>query len=833
MTNSSNPAPSLQASPAWAAARAEFYRTGEPAPVHAALTAATDAIVAEAFAAAMGAPGAPATLVALGAYARGLTLPFSSADLLLLCSSEAELEGLKASMAAFVQHLWDRGLQLNCAVRTLDTALGARNDNVQVCLGLLDRRLLGGDASRLARLEEDLPRFLTREGGRLRQELTQAVRARHQRFQLTSHHVVPDVKHGPGGLMDVHALRLLHRIGGRDAPASVAGAERMLNTVRCYMHFTAGRDENRVDSRAQAALARPPFTAAGDGAAEPEAEFEIEREAQAEMQRWRRGYSAAARTVLRALRPELEAAERAGGSLLGAYHDYRSGLSNAEFTVVQDRLYLRHPAQFGAEPERLMELLTFVARHGVGLAADTAARLASARATLEEYCSRPGARWAALAELLPLPHADAALRALEEIALLTVLLPGWEAIEGLAGAPEQRFTADEQTLRSFAALTRLRGPLRAEADPLRLRFAILLAEAGNGAELSAAVLLQAMPHAASIQRALDAMGPSADARARIEFLLQHRQQLEAALGTRDLGDGEQARQLAAVASTIEQLRMLVLLTYSQVAAADEESRSAWRLEQLDHAYRGARSVLTQGLEADRIEQVPAGLPGRPEFVRGFPARYLHSHTRTELEAHARLEASAGAAGVAVQLEATLSAFRLTVIAPDRNGLFASFAGALASFGMNILKAEAYANREGVILDTFVFADPNRMLGNNPAEADRLTDLFRRVALGRTDARKLMRPAPAAAAARRAQPEIRFEDVPSSPTTMVEIHAEDRPGLLYSLASAFSSAGCDIQVVLIDTQGGRAQDVFYVAQQNRPLSGEMQAQLAAALRAACC
>jgi [protein-PII] uridylyltransferase len=203
-----------------------------------------------------------------------------------------------------------------------------------------------------------------------------------------------------------------------------------------------------------------------------------------------------------------------------------------------------------------------------------------------------------------------------------------------------------------------------------------------------------------------------------------------------------------------------------------------------------------------------------------------------LEAHARLEAGAGAAGVAVQLEATLSAFRLTVIAPDRNGLFASFAGALASFGMNILKAEAYANREGVILDTFVFADPNHMLGNNPAEADRLTDLFRRVALGRTDARKLMRPALTPATARRAQPEIRFEDVPSSPTTMVEIHAADRPGLLYSLASAFSGAGCDIQVVLIDTQGGRAQDVFYVAHQNRPLSAEMQAQLAGALRAAC-
>jgi len=821
VTNLSNPAPKIQASPAWAAARTDFFRTGEPAPVQAALTAATDAIVQEAFATAFPAARGPATLLALGAYARGLTLPYSSTDLLLLGTGAAEMEALKPGLAAFTQHLWDRGLQLNCSARSLDTVLDARNANVTVCLGLLDRRHLGGDAARLQLLERELPRFLGREGTRLRQELAQAVRDRHQRFQNTPHHLAPDVKKGPGGLMDVHALRLLHKLAGREASSGLAEAEHRLTMVRCFLHFDRGRNENLVDAAAQAALARPPFTPAA-AAAEGE---------EGEVRPWLRGYLAQARAVLRALRPELETAERAGGSLLGAYHDYRTHLSNSEFTVAKDRLLLRHPTQLAADPERMVRLLGFVARHGVRLAADTAARLAATRAELATHLSHPGARWAVLAELLPLPHADAALRALEEIGMLDVLLPGWEAIEGWpVSAPGQRFTADEQTLRCYAALARLRGPLRAEADLLRQRFAVLQADIDHPAELSLAVLLQAMPDATPV---LDTIQPPPDARTRIAFLLEHRQELEAALGTRDLGGGEQARALATVAGTVEQLQQLVLLTYSQVAGGEEASRTAWRLEQLAQAYSAARAALTRGLAADRIDTVPAALPGRPEFIRGFPARYLYAHTRTELEAHAQLEADSRATGVAVQLEPTLAGYRLTVIAPDRSGLFAAFAGALTSFGMNILKAEAFANRSGVVLDTFVFADVNRMLLLNPSEAERLTDLFRRVGLGRTDARRLMRSAPALpSAARRAHADVRFEDDPSSPATLVEVRAEDRPGLLFSLASAFSDAGCNIHVVLIDTKGGRAQDVFYVAHGNAPLDPEKKAQLAETLRDAC-
>ena len=814
MTEPMHNAIALRRLPSWEAARAAFLRTGDPFPAQAAVAAATDEVVAEAFNATMPG-GGPATLLALGAYARGRAFPFSSAELLLVCSNEREIEELKPLLAAFTQRLWDRGLSLQCAARTVTAALQPRPENLQVLWGLLDRRLLCGDSARLDRLESELPSVLGRQGARLRQELARTVGERHERYQNTPRHRTPDVKKGPGGLMDLQALRLLRKLRGLDAAVPLP-AELLFSRVRCYLHFTAGGNINLVDEPARAVLARPPFAPAEETA-----------------ESWMRGYYAQARTVLAALRPELESAERVSGSLLGAYHDYRSHLSNSEFTVASNRLLLRHPAQFAADPERMVRLLVFAGRHGLDLSADTTSRLLAARSVLAEYLSRPGARWALLTELLPLAHAETVLRALADLDLLEILLPGWDALAGLqSNTPDARFTADEQALRCFAALARLRAALRSDADPLRDRFGALLSDCDQPMELSLAALLQAMP-AARAQGALAVLEAPEESRSRIEFLLARRDGLETMLSARDLGDGEHSRTLAALAGAIEQLQSLVLLTYSHVAGS-EASWPEWRLEQLWQAYAVARAALTRGLETDRIEQVPAALLGRAEFIRGFPARYLRVHRQADLEMHVRLEAESRETSVAVKLEPTLAGFRLTVIARDRPGLFASFAGALASFGMNILKAEAFANRSGAILDSFVFADPNQILQNNPSEAERLTDLFRRVALGKTDAPRLMRSvtAPASSAARRANAEVRFEEEPAGPATLVEVRTEDRPGLLYSLASTFSQSGCDIHVVLIDTKGQRAQDVFYVAFQGKPLGQDLRTELAAKLRDAC-
>jgi [protein-PII] uridylyltransferase len=231
--------------------------------------------------------------------------------------------------------------------------------------------------------------------------------------------------------------------------------------------------------------------------------------------------------------------------------------------------------------------------------------------------------------------------------------------------------------------------------------------------------------------------------------------------------------------------------------------------------------------------VPENLPGNAEFIKGFPLRYLRAHSAAEIDGHLRLFELSRPTGVAVKLDPLEAAYRLTVVARDRPRLFASFAGAISSFGLDILKAEAFSNAAGVVLDVFVFADPKGMLRLNPGESDRLCDLIQRLALGKTDAERLMRGRGAPDTRKRTTPpQVQFDSDACPTATLVEIDTEDRPGLLFGLASVFSSNACNIDIVLVDTKGHRAIDVFYVAHEGRKLSPELQAQLKEKLLAVC-
>jgi [protein-PII] uridylyltransferase len=191
--------------------------------------------------------------------------------------------------------------------------------------------------------------------------------------------------------------------------------------------------------------------------------------------------------------------------------------------------------------------------------------------------------------------------------------------------------------------------------------------------------------------------------------------------------------------------------------------------------------------------------------------------------------------VALALEKVEAAWRLTLVTADRPFLFASVAGTLSSFGMNILKAEAFSNSQATVLDTFTFADPTRTLELNLTEMDRLRVTVERVVLGRLDVRQLLqnRPKPAPPSRNsQVQPTVSFNPEASDSATLIEIVAQDRPGLLYDLAAAISAEGCNIEVVLIDTEAHKAIDVFYVTAGGRKPEGAQLEKLGDALRRAC-
>jgi [protein-PII] uridylyltransferase len=121
----------------------------------------------------------------------------------------------------------------------------------------------------------------------------------------------------------------------------------------------------------------------------------------------------------------------------------------------------------------------------------------------------------------------------------------------------------------------------------------------------------------------------------------------------------------------------------------------------------------------------------------------------------------------------------------------------------------------------------RTLELNPMEAERLESLLKRAALGEEDIPRLLqgRSKPVTATRRpKVDPLAAFDSSASETATLVEIVAQDRPGLLYDLASTFAGAGCSIDLVLIDTEAHKAIDVFYVTCDGRKLEENAQQSL---------
>ena len=813
----------LPSSDTWERINQGFLATGDWSRALAERTAIVDGYVAALAHALLlrDAPGA-AAVVAVGGYGRRELFPHSDIDLLLLFENDHLAEAAAEPISALLRPLWDAGLRVSHSVRTPEECGQIHDRNAELNVSLLDQRYLAGDRVLYASMAERLGHLLRSQRDELARHLARLARERHGRYEHTYCHLEPNIKETPGGMRDLQLARWLERLRGGDGQETEdsRAARQFLSRLRCWLHCRAGRDDNALTFEAQ------------EGAAE--------RWGDGDAARWMREYFRHARAVHRAARRGLEEAEAHSGGLFTQFHEWRSRLSNAEFSVSRERVHLRVPHSLDVDPDILLRLFQFVARHGVALAPDARQRVTDRLPRWTAHFAQAPAVWPALAQVLALPHAPLALREMHETGVLGAIFPEFARIECLAVRDfYHRFTVDEHSLAAVRALYGLpavkEGPalpyaeLFAELEhPALLVFALLFHDVGKGstpgrhvegslaAAEAAMVRLQVPPHD----------------RQTVRFLIRQHLSMPALVRSRDPLDPATARDMAHLAGTVEDLKALTLVSWADVSAVAPGVMTPWRAAQLWRLYLGAYQELTRELDAERIESAEsAAVP----FLEGFPTRYLRTHGAREMEAHRRLEEVSRASGVATAIARAEGAWCLTLVARDRPFLFASAAGTLSSWGMNILKAEAFGNRAGTVLDTFTFSDPLRTLELNPTEVDRLRATVERVLSGKIHVRDLLRHRPRPAAPSRKAliaPTVAFDGEASPSATLIQIVAQDRPGLLYDLASAISSNGCNIEVVLVDTEAHKAIDVFYVTSGGGKLSEAAQEALGTALRAAC-
>jgi [protein-PII] uridylyltransferase len=211
------------------------------------------------------------------------------------------------------------------------------------------------------------------------------------------------------------------------------------------------------------------------------------------------------------------------------------------------------------------------------------------------------------------------------------------------------------------------------------------------------------------------------------------------------------------------------------------------------------------------------------FVRGLPRRYLSMFDY----GHVRLARDIKPDEIHASLEQKGGTWELTVVTLDTPFLFSNIAGVLSYFGMDILRGHAMTTPDGLVLDLFQFADTEGFLLHN-SEANRvIIERLQSVVAGAEDITKLLRGKEQSVLYRRSthvSPVVYFDNEHSQKFSVLEILADDALGLLYRISRVISKHGCDLDLVLVSTEGRKAIDVFHITRSGRKLSDFEQREL---------
>jgi len=784
-------------------------------------------------------------VIAQGGYGRREMNPWSDVDLLVVYPGRigAYVETVNERL---LHTLFDAGLQVGHAVRTLRDCIDQADNDLTVKTTLLDGRFLVGERDLGQQFVEEVRDVLAARDvrGFLEQKLSET-RERHQRMGSSVFLLEPNVKDGEGGLRDLHTLVWIGRVTReiaslRDLSASgicsggeqsqLIAAHDFLLRVRSALHFLARFKQDKLSFEQQEQIAERFGYASGD------------RHAAVDL--FMRDYYSNAAVVARTggeVIARLTAPPEPTGLFARlASRTVRDGVTLSGGQLVADRELFEH------DPVNVLRVFIDAQRADVGLSAATqqAVRRAADLLTPEVV----GTEAAVDTFMAILKAKDGVYRTLAELNRLGVLgkmIPEFGRLFCMVQHDFYHvYTVDEHSLIGIRELERLRDGAYEEESPLLtqtmrecdqpeiLYLGMMFHDLGKGYggdhDERGAVMVRDVAKRLMLQW---------DDRRGLEFLVRQHLTMSMLAQHRDVEDPKLVGDFVRKVGNLQNLRNLYLLTFADMKAVGPKVWNGWKDQLLGELYERAIEVFETGRGAERNlearvrrvkQRVLRQAAGADEsrrlerFLDGMSTSYLLSNTDDRIIDHWRLSESLGTgtfrSGVAHFVERGFS--ELAVCAPDQPGLFVRLAGVLSANRLNILSAKIETSSTGVAIDTFRIdhaheeVDPLR-----PEVWQKVRRDIEAVLTGRAIVDEMVaearRTRPASKSVRRARARIvsnvGIDNDVSDRYTVIDVYAADRPGLLFTLANCLYRSGLELHLAKISTRVVQVLDVFYVTE----------------------
>ncbi|WP_338763436.1 [protein-PII] uridylyltransferase [Massilia sp. METH4] len=810
---------------------ATFREDGKPEKLLRSLRQSVDEVLTQAWEAA-GLPPESA-LVGVGGYGRGELFPCSDVDVLILLHKSPG-EETRRRLEEFVQLLWDLGLEIGSSIRTVEECLAESEADITVQTSLLEARLVTGSHEVFERLQREYDAAMDPQA--FFHAKTSEMRQRHAKYEDTAFSLEPNCKESPGGLRDLQVILWVAKAAGlasswrtlatrglitQTEARQLMEKERAFKDIRVRLHLHAGRREDRLVFDVQTAIAESlGFQTTGDG-------VHMRRASEYLMQR----YYWAAKAVVQLNTILLQNIE---AMLFPQGGEPRP--INERFNEVNGFIDIAADDVFERTPSAILELFVLMTERPAlkGITARATRALWHERFKIDSAFRADPVNRAYFLRILQAPSGIIhALRRMNELSILGRYLPNFRKIVGqMQHDLFHVYTVDQHILMVVRNMRRFTMTEHAHEYPFCSQ---LMANYPQHWLLYVAALFHDIAKgrggdhsklgvADAVQFCQD-HGMSADETELVAFLVEQHLLMSTVAQKQDLSDPDVIEAFARTVRDERHLTGLYLLTVADIRGTSPKVWNAWKAKLLEDLYKMTLRVLGgEPHSADRElknRQQEAlatlrlyGLPptAHEALWKQLDMAYFLRHDASDIAwqtraLYERLDSPTPV--VKCRLAPIGEGLQIAVYVKDQPDLFARICGYFDRKNFSILDAKIHTTKHGYALDTFLvteqsFAKSYRDIIN--LIEHELCDLLQSQAPMQPPVRgrlsRLSRTFPI-------QPTVDLRPDERGQYYLLSVTANDRTGLLYSIANVLVKYRVNLHTAKVMTLGERVEDVFIV------------------------